>query len=283
MTGTLPAAGYAFARGECTKHSNPIIGLSNFFSINGGATDDDPLYWALWMFSWVFAAVSVTIPSGALAERCQFRAYLVYTFWQTGLIYPLVVHWVWSHEVQIPLEHCPLAACLLVKCFNPSNGAYQAALPTCQVSVMGCPISLKPQKGHLSSAMVAREISACVQGWLSPFRVQCSTGTPAVVFPRTMGVIDFAGSGNVHMTGGGAALMGAYILGPRIGRFSKDGVMAYMRPNSPTSQVCGCLPELRFLFTGRQGCRHEIVSAKVQHRRSQIAGQWMPNCANESQ
>ena len=105
MTGTLPAAGYAFARGECTKHSNPIIGLSNFFSINGGATDDDPLYWALWMFSWVFAAVSVTIPSGALAERCQLRAYLVYSFWQTGLIYPLVVHWVWSHEVQIPLEH----------------------------------------------------------------------------------------------------------------------------------------------------------------------------------
>lgn len=98
--------------------------------------------------------------------------------------------------------------------------------------------------------MVAREMPACMQGWLSPFRVQCSTGAPAVVFTRTMGVIDFAGSGNVHMTGGGAALMGAYILGPRIGRFSKDGVMAYMRPNSPTSQVCGCcLPELKLLCT----------------------------------
>lgn len=95
----MHAAGYAFARGECTSHSNPIIGLSSFFSAGGGASDDDPLYWALWLFSWVFAAVSVTIPSGALAERCQFRAYLIYTFWQTGLIYPLVVHWVWSHEV----------------------------------------------------------------------------------------------------------------------------------------------------------------------------------------
>jgi ammonium transporter, Amt family len=37
------------------------------------------------------------------------------------------------------------------------------------------------------------------------------------------GVVDFAGSGAVHMVGGAVALAGAIVLGARIGRFNKDG------------------------------------------------------------
>jgi Amt family ammonium transporter len=37
------------------------------------------------------------------------------------------------------------------------------------------------------------------------------------------GAVDFAGSGVVHMIGGAVGLAGAIILGPRIGKFNKDG------------------------------------------------------------
>lgn len=37
------------------------------------------------------------------------------------------------------------------------------------------------------------------------------------------GAVDFAGSGVVHMVGGALALAGAIVIGPRIGRFNKDG------------------------------------------------------------
>ncbi len=37
------------------------------------------------------------------------------------------------------------------------------------------------------------------------------------------GAVDFAGSGVVHMIGGSIALVGAIVIGPRIGRFNRDG------------------------------------------------------------
>lgn len=180
--------GHSFAHGEDGVGSNAFIGGTNFFMHNSrdispdeqekasGFNNANP-YFAFWLFQWAFAATAATIVSGAVAERCQFRAYIVYTFVITGFVYPIVVHWVWSKE-----------------------------------------------------------------GWLSAFRVdENSNGEeePNIVFNKSLGMIDFAGSGVVHMTGGGAALLAATIIGPRYGRFDKDGMVQALVGQSPALATLG--------------------------------------------
>ena len=48
---------------------------------SNGITDDGL---ATWFFHFVFAATATTIVSGALAERCEFVAYICYSFLITG-------------------------------------------------------------------------------------------------------------------------------------------------------------------------------------------------------
>ncbi|MDR1308166.1 MAG: ammonium transporter [Treponema sp.] len=115
-----------------------LIGSDQFFHGPMELTMENGGFYKTWFFQVVFAATSATIVSGAMAERTQFKSYLIYTCFISAFIYPISGHWVWGG------------------------------------------------------------------GWLAK-----------------LGFHDFAGSTVVHSVGGWAALMGAVVLGPRIGKYVK--------------------------------------------------------------
>ncbi|HEX2916614.1 MAG TPA: ammonium transporter [Chloroflexia bacterium] len=57
-------------------------------------------------------------------------------------------------------------------------------------------------------------------GWLSQLGTSGPLGSGS---PFGAGYVDFAGSGVVHAIGGWTALAGAIVLGPRLGKYNKDG------------------------------------------------------------
>ena len=145
---TYWAFGFALAYGGSSIGGFLAYGDLFFF--------DDQSRAGEWFFQVVFAATAATIISGAVAGRVKFTSYLIYTPFITGLIYPVVTHWVWGG------------------------------------------------------------------GWLSE-----------------IGFFDFAGSGVVHMLGGVAALAGVLIVGPRIGKYDKDGTPRSIPGHSVTLGALG--------------------------------------------
>ena len=112
--------------------------------------------WAKFFFQLVFAGTAATIVSGAVAERVQFRAFIVFSFVLVALIYPVVGHWIWGG------------------------------------------------------------------GWLAKF-----------------GMFDFAGSTVVHSVGGWAALAGILVLGPRMGKYGRDGRVTPIPGHNMTAATIG--------------------------------------------
>ncbi|KAJ6721666.1 AMMONIUM TRANSPORTER [Salix viminalis] len=53
---------------------------------------------AYFLYQWAFAIAAAGITSGSIAERTQFVAYLIYSSFLTGFVYPVVSHWFWSAD-----------------------------------------------------------------------------------------------------------------------------------------------------------------------------------------
>jgi ammonium transporter, Amt family len=82
------AIGFALAYGGTSVGGFIAYGEVFFFNDSNRASE--------WLFQVVFAATAATIISGALAGRVKFNAYLAYVPFVTGVIYPIVTHWVWG-------------------------------------------------------------------------------------------------------------------------------------------------------------------------------------------
>jgi Amt family ammonium transporter len=153
--------GYGFAYGDRTRpdgsyNGNGFIGNKYFSMKRLPYAEGDVRQYGIggfghWFFQYTFAATASTIVSGCVVERAKLSAYIVYSFFLTAFVYPVVAHWEWSYT-----------------------------------------------------------------GWLSASRKSGS-----VLFGS--GIVDFAGCGAVHMVGGFTGLVGAYLVGPRIGRYAADG------------------------------------------------------------
>src|SRR5580693_4888546 len=56
----------------------------------------DPANLTMFLFSAVFMDTAATIPTGAMAERWKFSAFLIYALFMSFLPYPLYGNWVWG-------------------------------------------------------------------------------------------------------------------------------------------------------------------------------------------
>jgi Amt family ammonium transporter len=91
---------------------NPLFGLSGLFFASGA--DNSPALgeaykgvyqalnwtgvplWAKFFFQLVFAGTAATIVSGAVAERIKFKAFVIFTLFMVGIVYPVGGHLIWG-------------------------------------------------------------------------------------------------------------------------------------------------------------------------------------------
>ena len=72
-----------------------LIGKSGFFM---DVFQDGPgcWNWTMMIFQTMFAATAATIVSGCVAERIEFKSYLIYSILVSAIVYPVSGHWAWG-------------------------------------------------------------------------------------------------------------------------------------------------------------------------------------------
>ncbi|MHC4551302.1 MAG: ammonium transporter [Planctomycetota bacterium] len=85
--------GYALMFGE----GNGFIGFKSGWMLSGveETTSGIPVF-AFWLFQAAFCGAAATIVAGGMAERMNFKAYLIYSFIISAIVYPIVGHWTWG-------------------------------------------------------------------------------------------------------------------------------------------------------------------------------------------
>src|SRR5262245_6471092 len=74
-------------------HTFGLLGLNGFFL--SGNTYDVGVF-TLFLFQMVFMDTAATIPTGAMAERWKFSAFVIFAFFMAMFVYPLFANWVWG-------------------------------------------------------------------------------------------------------------------------------------------------------------------------------------------
>src|SRR4051794_26895346 len=91
---------YAFGFSFMFSHGNGFIGTHWFFLQGAPATYESTgvAFLAFWLFQFAFADTCSTITSGAMIGRTDFVGDLIYSFFVSGFIYPIIGHWSWGPD-----------------------------------------------------------------------------------------------------------------------------------------------------------------------------------------
>jgi Amt family ammonium transporter len=97
--GSLPALGSVTSvlNSEFTiQIAGKTLGLFGKKGFMLGGDSYDVSVFAIFLFMMVFMDTAATIPTGAMAERWKFSAFIIFSFFMGALVYPIFGNWVWG-------------------------------------------------------------------------------------------------------------------------------------------------------------------------------------------